>query len=226
MTRFRIFTAIACVAALTACAKPKPGPDAAVTGIYNIAVQHVGKDATPDDAIPMTDDLKQVVDRASAEAQRRDEPFIDGDLVLGCQDCTAPQNLQITVKTPPANGHAVVEASFKMYDDQVVIDYDMTETPQGWRVDNIRGPADFDLRKAAQEELSQQAAATTTQAACSDERGAQAAAALVAQCVEVSPATHPPCNAANSCAMIEDEIKRGCGLLADGSKPAYCAAHP
>ncbi|WP_369944041.1 hypothetical protein [Xanthomonas medicagonis] len=42
-------------------------------------------------------------------------------------------------------------------------------------------------------------------------------------CRAVSPATHPPCNAANSCAMIDDEIARGCALLGrDGPTTAEC----
>jgi hypothetical protein len=44
---------------------------------------------------------------------------------------------------------------------------------------------------------------------------------LVRQCLQVSPATHPPCNAQNSCKLIEDEIQRGCGLLG-ANAPAFC----
>jgi hypothetical protein len=43
---------------------------------------------------------------------------------------------------------------------------------------------------------------------------------LVRQCLEVSPATHSPCNAQNSCKLIEDEIQRGCGLLG-ANPPAF-----
>jgi len=62
-------------------------------------------------------------------------------------------------------------------------------------------------------------------ASCRGEIGAAKAAALVRQCTEVSPATHPPCNASNPCALIIGEIKRGCGLLASGGSPpapAFC----
>jgi len=41
----------------------------------------------------------------------------------------------------------------------------------------------------------------------------------------VSPATHPPCNADNPCALIISEIKRGCGFFTPGSTPkapAFC----
>ena len=36
----------------------------------------------------------------------------------------------------------------------------------------------------------------------------------IARCVQVSPATHPPCNAANPCSLIKDEIERARVLFA------------
>lgn len=48
---------------------------------------------------------------------------------------------------------------------------------------------------------------------------------LVKWCVNVSPATHPPCNNLNSCSLIADEIRRGCSfLIKDNFKPMpfYC----
>jgi len=62
-------------------------------------------------------------------------------------------------------------------------------------------------------------------ASCRAELGALKSATLVDRCTEVSPATHPPCNADNPCALIISEIKRGCGLFAKDSTPgapAYC----
>ncbi|MBN6149019.1 hypothetical protein JR065_01600 [Xanthomonas sp. AmX2] len=43
--------------------------------------------------------------------------------------------------------------------------------------------------------------------------------------MEVSPATHPPCNAANSCALVEDEIARSCALF-DGKGPPMAGCDP
>lgn len=60
-------------------------------------------------------------------------------------------------------------------------------------------------------------------AGCAAEIGQQSAEALAARCRSVSPATHPPCNVVNSCAVIRSEIARGCGLLADGQRPDFCA---
>ena len=37
---------------------------------------------------------------------------------------------------------------------------------------------------------------------------AEAAQRLVDRCIAVSPATHPPCNVANPCEMIQGEIDR------------------
>ena len=58
---------------------------------------------------------------------------------------------------------------------------------------------------------------------CEARIGATAAAALARQCRAVSPATRPPCNAANSCALIRDETARGCAMLdAAAAKTAGC----
>jgi hypothetical protein len=62
-------------------------------------------------------------------------------------------------------------------------------------------------------------------ASCRDELGAGKAATLVDRCTQVSPATHPPCNATNACALIIGEIKRGCAILVkDGAAdtPGFC----
>jgi len=48
---------------------------------------------------------------------------------------------------------------------------------------------------------------------CQQTAGEEKATEYVNQCIRVSPATHPPCNANNSCEMIIDEIKRGCALI-------------
>jgi len=56
---------------------------------------------------------------------------------------------------------------------------------------------------------------------CTKSVGKQVANELVRRCLQVSPATHPPCNAQNSCKLIEDEIQRGCGLLGEKA-PTLC----
>jgi hypothetical protein len=56
---------------------------------------------------------------------------------------------------------------------------------------------------------------------CRRSVGEDRARELVEQCRQVSPGTHPPCNAENSCRVITDEIRRSCQLLGrDG--PRFC----
>lgn len=52
--------------------------------------------------------------------------------------------------------------------------------------------------------------ASDEEISCRKELGKKQAAVLVRQCIEISPATHPPCNDQNACSLIKDEIKRGC----------------
>ena len=60
---------------------------------------------------------------------------------------------------------------------------------------------------------------------CLSTAGEAASARLVERCIAVSPATHPPCNAANPCEMIQGEIDRACEMYAPGeAKPAECGA--
>jgi hypothetical protein len=64
-------------------------------------------------------------------------------------------------------------------------------------------------------------------AQCRAEIGDTAAQKLADRCRMVSPATHPPCNAANSCQMIQDEIHRSCALWDKDTsqpKPKECTA--
>lgn len=63
-------------------------------------------------------------------------------------------------------------------------------------------------------------------ASCAEELGADAAQVLVDQCLAISPATRPPCNALNSCDMIRDEIRRGCGFGDASDNPEFCADYP
>ncbi|WP_371765130.1 hypothetical protein [Massilia sp.] len=65
--------------------------------------------------------------------------------------------------------------------------------------------------------------ASAADLSCAQQMGQQRATLLARQCRQVSPATHPPCNAANSCAMIIDEFERGCNMLAgEAYRPTFC----
>jgi hypothetical protein len=66
--------------------------------------------------------------------------------------------------------------------------------------------------------------ASDEEISCRDELGQKEAAIYVRQCIEISPATHPPCNDQNACSLIIDEIKRGCEFAkTDGVDiPSFC----
>lgn len=58
---------------------------------------------------------------------------------------------------------------------------------------------------------------------CAAEIGDAAAAALVKRCIAVSPATRPPCNVANECALIQGEIDRSCAQYGPNeTRPSQC----
>jgi hypothetical protein len=71
---------------------------------------------------------------------------------------------------------------------------------------------------------SQVTAAPSTTGTCLNAVGIERSRQLVNECIQVSPATHPPCNAQNACSMIVDEIKRGCGLIGAGA-PGFCGEY-
>ncbi|MDX8480426.1 lysozyme inhibitor LprI family protein [Mesorhizobium sp. VK24D] len=47
----------------------------------------------------------------------------------------------------------------------------------------------------------------------------------VSQCIQVSTATHPPCNGQNACSMMIEEIRRGCAMIGNDNPPAFCSAY-
>jgi hypothetical protein len=68
------------------------------------------------------------------------------------------------------------------------------------------------------------AAAPSTTGTCLNAVGIERSRQLVNECLQVSPATHPPCNAQNACSLIVEEIKRGCAQIAQGA-PGFCAEY-
>lgn len=62
---------------------------------------------------------------------------------------------------------------------------------------------------------------------CRDTVGAKQAALYVKQCLQVATATHPPCNAENSCELIISHNIDRCGFLGGGNEvPKFCATLP
>ncbi len=66
--------------------------------------------------------------------------------------------------------------------------------------------------------------APSSKGTCLNAVGIERSRQLVNECLQVSPATHPPCNAQNACSLIVDEIKRGCALIGQGA-PGFCAEY-
>jgi hypothetical protein len=67
-------------------------------------------------------------------------------------------------------------------------------------------------------------ARTSGETSCLISIGEKRSATLVNECMQVSPATHPPCNAQNACSLIVSEIRRGCGMLGQDA-PGFCAEY-
>jgi hypothetical protein len=222
----RRFLIVAVGAILAACspaqqttAQSTQTPEAVVRDVYDAATQRNAHEQPTDiNQLPLSDGLLSLVRRASDAAEANEEPFLDGDPVLDCQDCSPLSAIAVTTTSQPANGHATVEARFTVAGDARVETWEMVETPQGWRADNIRGGDGYNLRQSAEQEIHDAARS------CTDTRGAAAAAQLAAECTQISPASHPPCNPANPCAMMESEIRRSCGLLDPAHRPSVCNA--
>jgi Protein of unknown function (DUF3011) len=88
--------------------------------------------------------------------------------------------------------------------------------------------ADFALGGAAQPAAGgtgeEAAARSAEDKTCLKEAGKARSDQMVKQCLQVSPATHPPCNAQNSCELITDEIRRSCQLLGTEG-PGFCSGY-
>jgi Protein of unknown function (DUF3011) len=65
---------------------------------------------------------------------------------------------------------------------------------------------------------------TAKDRSCLKTAGKSRAEQLVKECLKVSAATHPPCNAQNSCELIVDEIRRSCVFLG-ADAPAFCGGY-
>ncbi len=127
------------------------GPEAVVRAIYQTLEASKGEKTTPQSAIPMTAELDALVKQAEAVAGD-DGPVFDGDLAGNCQDCTDFSDLRIEVATSAAQkGRAIVNADFKLFrSEQKHVQWDLIETAEGWRVDNIVSDG-FDVRAIAKD---------------------------------------------------------------------------
>ncbi len=81
-----------------------------------------------------------------------------------------------------------------------------------------------DSQSPGQSPSGQGMATASIETSCRISVGAKRSATLVNECIQVSPATHPPCNAQNACSLIVGEIRRGCGMLGPDA-PGFCAEY-
>jgi hypothetical protein len=143
---------------LAAACSPQPsaaGPEASVTAIYKTLVTSKGEQATPTTAIPMTPELDALLKKVeSVSASDGGAPVFDGDLAGNCQDCSDFADLKIErAKTAGAQGHTLVDAHFTLFKKEAhTVQWDMVETPEGWRVDNVVSEG-FDARKIANQAI-------------------------------------------------------------------------
>jgi hypothetical protein len=142
------------ILALAAACTPAPsGPEVSVLKIYQPLIDSKGEKTTSLADMPLSADLKALVDKAETAA--KGEPVFDGDFAGNCQDCAGFKDLTIANKADAglAAGHKGVEASFKLFPDEPrTVLWDMVETPEGWRVDNIVAEG-LDLRIISQEAI-------------------------------------------------------------------------
>lgn len=198
--------------ALAACGPAHPSdPERVVVAIYAAAKEKGGIAATP-----WSDDMKKLLAQADA-IQSHGELIIDVDPVLDAQDGEA-EGVKTKIESGPANGAAVVAASFSLLGQPRTVRFDLIQENGAWKVDDVR-TSESDFRKHLRAGI----AAAGVGMACTEKVGAAEANKLVARCLQVSPATRPPCNADNDCGLIKEEIARGCAQL-KGEKPPFCAA--
>ena len=102
------------------------------------------------------------------------------------------------------------------------------ETPGGEPAAAPDAPApEMPADAPPQEEVDPAAVITPAGApvSCLNDIGEEAAQRLVDRCIAVSPATRPPCNVANACELIQDEIDRSCEMYTPGdARPPQCEA--
>lgn len=169
------FVALPLLALAFACTPQQSasGPEAFVKTIYQTLETSKGEQSTPVSAIPMTAELSGLMKQAETNAGDG-APVFDGDLAGNCQDCTGFSDLKVqaapTAATP--KGHAVVDATFKLFQNEPKhVQWDLVETPEGWRVDNIVSDG-FDVRAIAKEVIA------TPPAPAADTEGDTAVACL------------------------------------------------
>lgn len=124
-----------------------PDPALVVRPIYDRYLTEGAEFPEFRDQAPWSGELWSELEAMMERSNRRNEPILDFDPLIGAQDYRIT-DLNVTTDGVVAGSHAVVRASFKNLGEQTDILYDMVWDGHGWRVDNIRG-RDWDLRQVA-----------------------------------------------------------------------------
>ncbi len=131
-------------------------------------------------------------------------------------------------RTKKAEGNVQDVVSTAQQIDNLIYSVQLSpQTTSHW--EKIRGEisqisAAFGMRNPFSRGIGSAGPAVSNGLPCNQAVGAAEANRLVEQCLAVSPGTHPPCNAQNSCQLIVDEIRRGCNLIGQGA-PGFCSEY-
>jgi hypothetical protein len=99
--------------------------------------------------VPWTRATRALIDQEAAMTAKTGEVgAIDGDIVVAAQDWKL-SGLKVAAKSPPADGKAVVEATFDNLGKPVTVDWDMVVEDGAWKVADVHEP-EVDLVKLLQ----------------------------------------------------------------------------
>jgi hypothetical protein len=143
--------------ALAACTPaPLSEPAATVEKIYQPLIESKGDRTTDLATIPMTSELALLIQEVESTA---DGVVFDGDFAGNCQDCTGFSGLKVSddteTKLAIGEGHKLVRADFKLFEETRSVHWDMVRQDGAWKVDNIL-TRDFNIRGVAEEAVAAQ----------------------------------------------------------------------
>jgi hypothetical protein len=92
-------------------------------------------------AVPWTKATRALIEKEAAMTAKTGEVgAIDGDVIVAAQDWKL-SDLKVTAKSPPADGKAVVEATFDNLGKKVAVDWDMVVEDGVWKVADVHEPS-------------------------------------------------------------------------------------
>jgi hypothetical protein len=134
--------AVAAALALAACGQSAvSGPEATVETLY--APYVASNDTPPPDlaSLPLTAELKAVIDKAGVYSEMLNEPVIDYDPIVGAQDWQI-SDVSVAREGAPREDGADVVATFKNGGEPKRVLFLMRRVDGDWRIDDIGEGAD------------------------------------------------------------------------------------